>query len=203
MEKVWSEFLEKIQNFLKPPKKNSLILLLLTGILLLVIVWPASDREEKSTESLSGNESTDPGTETDFLDDEDYKKDMEKRLSEALGRMEGVGQAEVVITWKSTGQRVIEKDQSSDSQVSSEADGGGGTREIQERSDDKSSVYTQQSDGSQTPYVSKELTPDAEGVLVIADGGDNPVVVQNITEAVQALFGLEAHKIKIMKRADT
>lgn len=203
MEKVWSEFLEKIQNFLKPPKKNSLILLLLTGILLLVIVWPASDREEKSTESLSGNESTDPGTETDFLDDEDYKKDMEKRLSEALGRMEGVGQAEVVITWKSTGQRVIEKDQSSDSQVSSEADGGGGTREIQERSYDKSSVYTQQSDGSQTPYVSKELTPDAEGVLVIADGGDNPVVVQNITEAVQALFGLEAHKIKIMKRADT
>ena len=34
-----------------------------------------------------------------------------------------------------------------------------------------------------------------------ADGGDNAVAAQSITEAVQALFGVEAHKIKIMKRA--
>ena len=32
---------------------------------------------------------------------------------------------------------------------------------------------------------------------------DDAVVVKNITEAVQALFGVEAHKIKIMKRAPT
>ena len=64
-------------------------------------------------------------------------------------------------------------------------------------------MYEQQSDGTQIPYVSKELTPEIGGVLVIADGGDNAVVVQNITEAIQALFGVEAHKIKIMKRTDT
>ena len=44
--------------------------------------------------------------------------------------------------------------------------------------------------------MSKELAPEVEGVVVIADGGDNAVVAQNITEAVQALFGVEAHKIK-------
>ena len=53
------------------------------------------------------------------------------------------------------------------------------------------------------PYVSKELTPEVEGVVVVADGGDNAVTVQNISEAVQALFGVEAHKIKIMKRHST
>lgn len=47
------------------------------------------------------------------------------------------------------------------------------------------------------------MTPEIEGVLVIAQGGENAVVVQNITEAIQALFGVEAHKIKIMKRTDT
>ena len=47
------------------------------------------------------------------------------------------------------------------------------------------------------------MTPEIEGVVVIADGGDNAVVVQDITEAVQALFGVEAHKIKIMKRHST
>ena len=38
-----------------------------------------------------------------------------------------------------------------------------------------------------------------EGVVVIAPGGDNAVVVKNITEAVQALFGIDTHKIRIVK----
>ena len=43
----------------------------------------------------------------------------------------------------------------------------------------------------------------AKGVLVVAEGGGNAVVIRDITEAIQALFGVEAHKIKIMKRTDT
>ena len=117
--------------------------------------------------------------------------------------MEGVGRAEVVITFKSSGQKVVEKDQNSSSQSSSEKDQNGGTRETTDRSCSKESVYTQDTQGAQIPYVSKELMPEIEGVLVIADGGDHAVVVQNITEAIQALFGIEAHKIKIMKRTDT
>ena len=35
--------------------------------------------------------------------------------------------------------------------------------------------------------------------FVIAEGGNNAVVVKNITEAVQALFDVDTHKIKIMK----
>ena len=50
-----------------------------------------------------------------------------------------------------------------------------------------------------SPYVVKELEPKVQGVVVIAEGGGNPAVQQNILEAVQALFPVEAHKIKIMK----
>ncbi len=53
--------------------------------------------------------------------------------------------------------------------------------------------------GEETPYVKQELSPRIEGVLVIADGGDNAIVIENITEAVQALFGVDTHKIKVMK----
>ena len=106
-----------------------------------------------------------------------------------------------MITLKSGSQKIIEKDQSSTTQTTEEADSAGGTRSVEDSSSDKTSIYEQNSDGSSTPYVSKELTPEIEGVVVIADGGDNAVVVESITEAVQALFGVEAHKIKIMKRA--
>lgn len=48
--------------------------------------------------------------------------------------------------------------------------------------------------------MSKELSPKIEGVVVIADGGENAVVKENINSAVQALFDIEPHKIRIMKK---
>lgn len=217
MEKKWSEFLEQVKKHQKFPNKNQLLLIFLCGLLLLVIVWPVSDSGETPDSGqgpglLPGSGETaeaDPaeggaqsrGSGTESL--EDYGEYLERRLSRALEYVEGVGRAEVVVTLKSSGQRIVEKDQSSGSQTSLEEDQNGGTRETKNSSSDKSSVYTQGADGSQTPYISKELTPEIEGVLVIAEGGENPVVVQNITEAIQALFGVEAHKIKIMKRTDT
>lgn len=46
-------------------------------------------------------------------------------------------------------------------------------------------------------YSSGEI--QVTGVLIAAQGADNPVTVQNIQQAVMALFQLDAHKIKIMK----
>ena len=40
---------------------------------------------------------------------------------------------------------------------------------------------------------------EVTGVLIAAEGADNSVTVQNIQQAVMALFQIEAHKIKIMK----
>lgn len=46
-------------------------------------------------------------------------------------------------------------------------------------------------------YTSKPQ--EVTGVLIAAEGADQPVIVQNIQQAVMALFQIEAHKIKIMK----
>ena len=199
MEKRWKQFLEQMKDKKKLPRKNQLLILLLVGILLLVIVWPVPDGNQEDTRETDASDSYRySGNST-----EAYEEYLEKRVANALEYVEGVGRTEVVITLKSTGQKVVEKDQNTSSQITEEEDKDGGTRTVEDRSSDRTSVYEQQSDGTQTPYVSKELTPEIEGVLVIADGGDNAVVVQNITEAIQALFGVEAHKIKIMKRTDT
>ena len=37
------------------------------------------------------------------------------------------------------------------------------------------------------------------GVLIAAEGAGDPVTVQNIQQAVMALFQIDAHKIRIMK----
>jgi len=38
------------------------------------------------------------------------------------------------------------------------------------------------------PLVSKELLPKVEGILIVASGGDNQKVKQNISEAVLAII---------------
>lgn len=196
MESKWKSYVAGLRKGEKLPRKSQLLILLLVGILLMVIVLPIPDGGE-------GSEEENNQTDVKITDAGDYEAYLEEKTARTLQYVEGVGKAEVMITLKSSSQKVIEKDQQSSSQTTEEEDSEGGTRTLNDISSDKTSIYEQNSDGSQSPYVSKELTPEIEGVVVIADGGDNAVVVQNITEAVQALFGVEAHKIKIMKRADT
>ena len=92
----------------------------------------------------------------------------------------------------SSSEKVVEKDQEMTSEVQEGESGGKNT------SSSETAVYAN-GNGEETPYVKQELSPRIEGVLVIADGGDNAIVIENITEAVQALFGVDTHKIKVMK----
>lgn len=195
----WKQWLSGLRTGEKLPKKNQLLLILLAGILLLVIVFPVPEQSGSSPDQKT--EDTEQVLSSDIRDNGDYEKYLEEKTARVLEDVEGVGKVTVMITLKSDGQKIIEKDQSSSSQSTDEEDSGGGTRSVEDQSSDKTSIYEQSADGTSTPYVSKELAPEVEGVVVIADGGDNAVVAQNITEAVQALFGVEAHKIKIMKRA--
>ncbi len=107
---------------------------------------------------------------------------MEQRLEELLEKVEGVGQVQVMLTFEGTGEKKVEKDVALD---------------LEERREE--TVYEERGNSERTPYVTSETNPEVKGVLVIAQGGGNSRVRQEILEAAQALFGIDAHKIKIMK----
>ena len=67
-----------------------------------------------------------------------------------------------------------------------------------EKESGEETVY-EESGGEKAPYVSKEILPEIEGVLVVAEGGDSPRIVSDISDAVKALFQVEAHRIKVVK----
>ena len=195
----WKALLQSIRSGEKLPKKNHLLILFLVGLLLFVAVFPfpASDQSGADTVESTSAASVNEGSTTLG----EYESYLEEKTADILKQVDGVGDVTVMITLKSGGQKIIEKDQSGSSQTTEEEDSEGGKRTVEESTSDKTSIYEQDSDGSSAPYVSKELSPEIEGVVVIADGGGNAVTAQNITEAVQALFGGAAQKIKIMKRA--
>ena len=170
--------------------KNTWLVMGLFGVLLLVTAIPV----EKNGKSLPQTEAVQTGTqemqETDGQRPADETAALEKRLEETLSLIDGAGKVRVMITMKDTGEKVVEKD------VTRRTDAQSGGTENTDLSE--SSVY--ESDGStESPYISNELTPQVEGVLVVAQGAGNSIVKQNILQGVMALFPLEAHKITIVK----
>ncbi len=117
---------------------------------------------------------------------EDY--DLEQRLSDILSKTKGAGKVNVMITYKTGREKIIayntnnEKDNSAfSSRESSEAVINGNS-----------------------PVILKELYPEIEGVLIVAQGGGNTEVKNNLIRASQALLGIDVNKIEVlvMKKED-
>ena len=50
--------------------------------------------------------------------------------------------------------------------------------------------------------VAKEVYPEIAGIIISASGGGNASVQAEISGAMEALFGLPANKIKVLKRVE-
>lgn len=103
-----------------------------------------------------------------------WQEQIQARLQNMLNESEGAGETKVFLTFENSWENVVEKDENQ-------------------------TVFQKDATGNQTPYVKMQKYPKISGVLILTKGADNPVVVQNIQEAVQALFQVEAHRIKVMK----
>ena len=190
---LWQQFTNKEGGENK--RRDRWMLLALFGILILVIVWPVGSKSKEAdnqvSESVAGTEKR------TYNYAEQYTASMELRLKEILENVDGAGAVQVMITVKNNGEQVVEKDNSySESKTIQSGDGGKNTTTAN-TSRSESTVYDRTDSGS--PYVVKQLEPEIEGVLVAAQGAGDETVVNEITYAVQVLFDVPVHKIKVVK----
>lgn len=184
------DFMQKIKE--KKLKRSDWLILVLAGILILIIALPTDTKEKKQAEEAKENISKENNTM------EASKDEIERKLEDILEKIDGAGDVKVMITYQDSGTQVVEKDKNTSENSLEESDSTGGVRSTKEQQLQESTVYEEE-DAGNTPFVSKELLPKVEGILIVASGGDNQKVKQNISEAVLALFQVEAHRIKIVK----
>lgn len=185
--------------------RDNLLILILSGVLLFVITLPsgnsstrknaAAPKDIVAEQNLTTNQS--PQTQTSK---EEYVTYLEQKLADLLAQMSGVGKVSVMITLSESEEMVVEKDGPQSRTNLNERDASGGSRVTTQMDSDLVTVFSTQG-GDNTPYVVKTLSPRIQGVVVVAQGAGSGQVNQNITELVQALFGVEAHKIKVVKMA--
>lgn len=188
-------------------KKEKFIIFALAGVLLLIVCIPVKKKDSPEQSAAPAGRTAasaeeNMGVETE-RDTDDYTEAMERELEELLSCMEGVGRVKVMITLQSTEEDIVEKDRPASRSNVSENDAAGGSRSTSDMDSGESTVFITDAQGRQTPYVRKRLHPAVSGVAVLAEGGGTESVRVNISEAIQALFGIDANKIKIAKMKTT
>ncbi len=135
-----------------------------------------------------------PKTENKASDREDintnldgYEEEQEERLEQILKKINGAGDVSVFINLEGGGEKILARDDKS--KVSQEAEGYSEERESQIVMVGKST------DGK--PYVTEEKAPSVGGILVVAEGASNEKVRIEIYEAVAAVYGVPAHRIRV------
>ena len=187
--------------------KEKVIFLFCSGLLLFVISLPNGKTTDSGLRAGTvegvADESTaleDTGEEAAAKEESgSYEEKLEQRIRELLKSVDGVGEADVMVVLKSSEERIWHVDKSSTSSVTEESgSSSGSSRVIREENQSESTVL----DGkSQSPVMEKEVKPEISGVVISADGGGSAVIRAEISEAMEALLGLPANKIKVMKRA--
>lgn len=181
--------MKQLLEKLKSGQRDQIIVLILAGILLLVIAVPVNE---------SGTQETEVQQEKQVSMQLSKREELEQKLQQVLQSVNGVGKTEVMIALKSDGQKIVEKDIQVSEQKEERGEAGTDSSSEQ-RESSENTVYQRDSNGTEVPYVTETIEPEITGVLVVAQGAGDPVTVNEITEAVMALFGVEAHKIKVMK----
>lgn len=207
--KQWKQLIEKIG-------RDRLAILLIGGLVILVISMPVkddkkADSSQKSTQSLTGlteKVSEEPATGSTYdaalsTDQtmqlyDTYAAYLEKKLGNALIAINGAGRVKVVVTLEDVGSSIVEKDISYQRDNDNQNDGSTSSSAARYE-DQEETVYTVDSQGRDIPYVSKQILPSVEGILIVTDGADKENVKKQMKAAVLSLFDLDEHKIAIVK----
>lgn len=122
-----------------------------------------------------------------------HARQLEERLSQAFTHVEGVGETMVMVTLSSSISQVVAQDSILNESSTVEATENGATREIISRTHNLTYVTT-----GGGPLILTTYYPRVEGVIIVAQGGRDPHVVEALIHATRAVLGIEANRISIL-----
>ncbi len=165
------EMIDKIKDFTKKPAFPKL--LILAGILLMIVIlfWDSSDHEGKAASASEVN--------SDFITSDAYAAELEKKLSEMLSVIEGVGKSKVLVNLTSTEEYVY-------------------AEEIKTGSGRTENSYVIVDGGSEKEALVKKLNnPQISGIVIVCEGGDDPRICEKVYKAVATSLDIPTNKIYV------
>lgn len=200
------EWLKNQNSNQKLSKSNYLIILACVGVILLIISQlfsahkqsvvnernPLTQTDSKPIEPVSTQNSNDPLLELEQA----YQTDLAAMLEEIAG----ISNVEVMVNLDATSEMIYEKNLIVGTQTTVESDQGGGTRNIDDLTEEQQVVIIRQGD-QEVPLVVQNKKPTVRGVLVVANGVEQIQTKEWAIEAVSRVLNVPPHRISIMPRS--
>lgn len=183
-----------VVNFLRKDGKRlkaDLVAVLATGVML-ILLGNAFFGQGKSSSTVS--KPLVQNSKEDESDSTEYE-DLENRMTELFSSISGAGNVRVMITFKTGSEMVVAQEEKVEESASAES--GGKTK--QEHSSETKVVLLDGTGSSNTPLVLKEKAPEIEGVVIVAQGGDDIFVKEALTRGAEVLLNVPAHKVEVFK----
>lgn len=204
--KKLTEWLKNQNSDQKLSKSNYLIILACVGVILLIVSQlfsvpkestvseqnPMTQTETKQMETDSTRNSNDPLLELEQA----YQTDLAAMLEEIAG----ISNVEVMVNLDATSEMIYEKNLIVGTQTTVESDQGGGTRNIDDLTEEQQVVIIRQGD-QEVPLVVQNKKPTVRGVLVVANGVEQIQIKEWAIEAVSRVLNVPPHRISIMPRS--
>ncbi len=119
------------------------------------------------------------------IDYAEYVADLNKRLSDIIGKIDGVGECSVMITMQSTQESVYAKNKENSQNGSSVSE--------------NSEYVIYDWENGDSPLLINEKMPGVAGVAVVCSGGDSVLVREKIISCVCALFNIPSSRVSVSK----
>lgn len=180
--RIFRRFLKlENDNKIKKIGVKNLIMIGLCGIALIVlsIYQPDKKKGENVTKDKTDSSFSDSYSQEEY--DEKYVTLMEDKLEKMLNEINGAKPVKVMITLKSSCQKIVLKDSQSSNESYSE------------------NVVSFDMDDDSVPFVVQIVQPQIEGILIITNENATSKIINDIYAGAMALFELDAHKIKVIK----
>lgn len=194
-------------NNSKTPSKKTryIIVLALVGLLLLILGNVFSSPEESSMDTDFESQVEQDSQETSSeevsatADVDELEESFKKDLEDMLNKIQGVSEAEVMVNLDSTNVKVYEKDLVTSGQTTDEDDSNGGTRQVEDNTEETQVVLVRQGD-QEVPLLTQTEKPDVRGVFVVAKGAENSNIKNWMVESISRVLDVPTHRVSVMPR---
>lgn len=168
-------------------------ILLLIGMIGIALIFLSGYFKSDSPED------TNLPTTSSQITSEQYAEDLERRLEEVVNGITGGNNAKVLITLEKGVQQVYATEEKKSTQTTQDQGGNSSTKSQENNSLETKYILVKDADGSQQALAVTEIQPTVKGVIVVCENGDNPVLQQNVTNAVTTALNISSARVCVVK----
>lgn len=170
--------------------KNIKIIVVI-GIVAIVFIMFSEINDGKGTKEQKESKSN------YYKNSVDYVEYIENKIHKIVSSIENVGTAEIMVTLKSGEENVyVQEERTNSDTIKTNSDKGNNKEQNKDTYEEK--VVIIDKNGKKDALVKTTIEPKIKGVVIVCDTGDNPIVQNNIYNAVTTALDISSARVSII-----